>query len=256
MRTFRPVLLVVCVLLLAGMALVAGYAGGRAGRHYEYNYLCCGMAKRHNILTSLKESLSLVRFPSQIGQDRWVAEVVFPGVTNGYFLDVGSADGFVNSNTWALERRGWSGICVDPFPANMGARTCRIFKDAVDSVSGRKVSFAAAGETGGIANHLASGKDAAEGAPRVTLTTVTLGDILHRASAPPFIHFLSLDIEGAELEALRGFPFAEYRVGAMAIEHNYEEPKRSQIDALLNAHGYKRARTWMQDDFYLADGLR
>ena len=169
MRTFRPVLLVVCVLLLAGMALVAGYAGGRAGRHYEYNYLCCGMAKRHNILTSLKESLSLVRFPSQIGQDRWVAEVVFPGVTNGYFLDVGSADGFVNSNTWALERRGWSGICVDPFPANMGARTCRIFKDAVDSVSGRKVSFAAAGETGGIANHLASGKDAAEGAPRVTL---------------------------------------------------------------------------------------
>jgi FkbM family methyltransferase len=256
MKSFRPFIFVICGLLLGGVALIAGYAGARAGRHYEYNYLCCGMAKRHNILISLKESLALVRFPSQIGQDRWVAEVVFPGVTNGFFIDVGSADGFVNSNTWALERRGWSGICVDPFPTSMGARTCRMFKDAVDSVSGRKVSFVAAGETGGITNHLNSGKDAVERAPTVTLTTVTLADILHRAAAPPFIHFLSLDIEGAELEALRGFPFEEYKVGAMAIEHNYEEPKRTQIDALLKAHGYKRARTWMQDDFYVAAGLR
>jgi Methyltransferase FkbM domain len=256
MRSFRPAVLVMFVLALGGVGLIAGYAGGRAGRHYEYNYLCCGMAKRHNILTSLKESLSLVRFPSQIGQDRWVAEVVFPGVTNGYFLDVGSADGFFNSNTWALERRGWNGICVDPFPVNMGARRCQMFKDVVDSVSGRKVSFALAGETGGITNELSSGKDAAKGAPTVTLTTVTLGDLLHRAAAPPFIHFLSLDIEGGELEALRGFPFAEYKVGAMAIEHNYEEPKRSAIDALLKAHGYTRARTWMQDDFYLASSPR
>jgi FkbM family methyltransferase len=256
MRSLRPVPFAISVLLLGGLVLVAGYVGGRAGRHYEYNYLCCGMAKRHNMLTSLKESLGLVRFPSQIGQDRWVAEVVFPGVANGFFLDVGSADGYFNSNTWALERRGWSGICVDPFPTNMGARTCRVFKDAVDSVSGRKVSFAAAGETGGITTHLSSGKDAVGRAPTVTLPTVTLGEILHRAAAPPFIHFLSLDIEGAELEALRGFPFAEYKVGAMAIEHNYEEPKRSQIGALLNAHGYIRARTWMQDDFYLAAGLR
>jgi FkbM family methyltransferase len=256
MRSFRSVPFAVSVLLLGGLAKLAGYAGARIGRHYEYNYLCCGMPKRHNMVTSLKESLGLVRFPSQIGQDRWVAEVVFPGVTNGFFLDVGSADGFVNSNSWALERRGWTGICVDPFPANMGGRTCRLFKDAVDSVSGRKISFAAAGEIGGITSHLSSGKDVAERSPTVALTTVTLGDILHSAAAPPFIHFLSLDIEGAELEALRGFPFAEYRVGAIAIEHNYEEPKRSQIDALLTAHGYKRARTWMQDDFYLAAGAR
>ena len=235
-------------------ATAAGYAGARAGRHYAFNQICCAMPRNHNIIVSLEESLGLVRFPSQIGQDRWVAEVVFPGVRNGYFLDVGSGDGVADSNTWALEQRGWTGICVDPFPTNMATRTCRVFKDAVDSVSGKRVSFAAAGGFGGITTSLGKWKETADQSPKVELTTVTLADILQRASAPAFIHFMSLDIEGGELEALRGFPFAHYKLGAMAIEHNYEEPKRSEIERLLNAQGYVRVRTWMQDDFYAPAG--
>ena len=57
--------------------------------------------------------------------------------------------------------------------------------------------------------------------------------------------------EGAELEALRGFPFDTYKLGSLAIEHNYEEPKRSEIQQLLKSKGYTRARAWMQDDFYV-----
>ena len=242
MRRLRTVVLV-------GIAfLIGGYAGARAGRHYEFNYRCCGMPKRHNALVSVKETLGLLRFPSQMGQDRWVAETVFPGVRNGYFLDVGSADGFFNSNTWALERRGWTGVCVDPFPANMDGRTCRLFKEPVDSAAGRRVEFKPAGETGGIVGYLGSG---GASTASVHLTTTTLADILRRADAPPFIHFLSLDIEGAELAALQGFPFDRHKVGAMAIEHNYEQAKRDGIEKLLASHGYVRARTWMQDDFYL-----
>ena len=56
------------------------------------------------------------------------------------------------------------------------------------------------------------------------LTTTTLGDILERTKAPPLIHFMSLDIEGAELEALKGFPLTKYKIGALAVEHNDEEP--------------------------------
>jgi len=42
------------------------------------------------------------------------------------------------------------------------------------------------------------------------------------------------------------------RVGAWAIEHNFEEPKRSDIKALLEKHGYVRSHTFKQDDFYVA----
>ena len=86
--------------------------------------------------------------------------------------------------------------------------------------------------------------DQASRAPVVKLTTVTLEDILVRAAAPHLIHFVSLDIEGAALEALRAFPFERYRVAAWTIEHNREEPKRSQVAALLAAHGYRRVHEW------------
>ena len=85
----------------------------------------------------------------------------------------------------------------------------------------------------------------------VELTTVTLRDVLQRAHAPSFIHFMSLDIEGAELEALRGFPFDQYKLGSIAIEHNDEEPKRTQIEVFLKSKGYTKSHTWLQDDFYL-----
>jgi len=82
-------------------------------------------------------------------------------------------------------------------------------------------------------------------------TTVTLGDILERAKAPRFIHYLSLDIEGGELNALKGFPFDRYQIGALTVEHNYLEPQRSEIKALMESHGYKRVHTSVRDDFYV-----
>ena len=45
-------------------------------------------------------------------------------------------------------------------------------------------------------------------------------------------------------------PFDKYRFGAMAIEHNEEEPKRVEILKFLEGHGYRRVHTYKQDDFY------
>jgi FkbM family methyltransferase len=239
------------LLLIVSAASATGYVGLRMGRRFERNLLCCDIPREHNIRVSLREALGLLHFPSQIGQDRWVAEKVFPGVRDGYFLDVGSGDGFTDSNTWALEQRGWTGICIDPFPQDMKGRTCRMFTEVVSSATGQKVTFAKAGNIGGITDHLGRWKSYTKDAATVELNTVTLADILRHAAAPSYIHFISLDIEGAELEALRGFPFDRHSVGSFAIEHNYEEPKRTQIEELLRERGYERGRTWLQDDFYL-----
>src|SRR4029450_11295321 len=77
-------------LVLLGVATAAGYFGMRVGRKFTVNQLCCAIPQRQNFEMSVRETLGLAKFPSQIGQDRWVAERVFPGVRNGYFLDVGS----------------------------------------------------------------------------------------------------------------------------------------------------------------------
>jgi FkbM family methyltransferase len=239
------------VVLLVCVSVVSGLGGVAIGRRDQINQMCCLVPRGRNIVLSIKETLGLVSFPSQIGQDRWVSETVFPGVTDGFFLDVGSGDGTIGSNTKALEQRGWTGICIDPFPTNMQDRTCKMFKDVVHSQSGRRVVFRQSGELGGIEDTLGRWKEATENSRTIELTTVTLGEILETAKAPRFIHFVSLDIEGGELEALRGFPFDKYQIGALAVEHNFEEPKRRDIEVLMKSHGYKRVYSWYQDDFYL-----
>jgi len=237
-------------LTLIGGVLVARSSRGATFRDRLYtNRHCCNLSLPAALNATIQEERGTV-FPSQIGQDKWVLFGVFPGVRDGYFVDVGSADGTIESNSKALEEHGWKGICVDPFPTNMQGRSCAMMKNVVSSVSGQTVKFHPSGLFGGIAETMGKWKGLAEQAPAVELTTVTLGEILERNHAPSFIHFLSLDIEGAELEALKGIPFDRYRFGAMAIEHNDEEPKRTDILKFLEARGYQRVHSYRQDDFY------
>jgi len=241
----------VLALVMAGVAFASAWAGIAIGRQAQMNSECCLVPSSRNLVLSVRQLLGREHFYSQIGQDVWALETAFPGVTHGFFLDVGSGDGVVASNTKALEDHGWTGICVDPFPTHMQGRTCQMFKEVVYSVAGRHMTFHQAGTLGGLTDTLGEWKEQAEKAPAVEFTTVTLGDILARAKAPPRIDFMSLDIEGAELEALRGFPFDRYQIGALDVEHNFEEPKRTEIEALMRRHGYLRVHSWQQDDFYL-----
>jgi FkbM family methyltransferase len=239
------------VLLVTAVALSSGLAGLLIGGQYQLNSLCCAVPRYRNFVLSAQQLLGRVHFYSQIGQDIWVTQTAAPGLRDGYFLDVGSGDGTFGSNSKALEERGWKGICVDPFPTHMEGRTCQMFKEVVYSEAGKRMTFNTAGELGGLTDTLGEWKLYAQKAPTVEFTTVTLADILTRANAPHHIDYMSLDIEGAELEALRAFPFHRYQLGAVDVEHNYEEPKRSQIEELMKSHGYTKVHTWMQDDFYM-----
>jgi FkbM family methyltransferase len=239
--------------LLVAVALGSGFVGLKLGVRYQLNAECCQIPLSRSFVVSAKEKLGLATFYSQMGQDKWVSEKVFPGVKNGFFLDVGSGDGTFLSNTKALEQKGWTGICVDAFPRNMQDRTCQIFKAVVFSEAGKRVKFWAAEDWGRIIDESVEMKARMQTytAPIVEFTTVTLADILERAKAPRFIHYVSLDVEGPELQVLKGFPFDKYQIGALTVEHNYIEPKRSEIKALMESHGYKYVHTSDRDDFYL-----
>ena len=239
--------------LIAGASIVAWRSprGIESRRQFAINYGCCEFNLLQVLRYTAVEGLYGPIYPSEIGQDKWVLGKIFPGVANGFFLDVGSGHGTIGSNTKALEDLGWTGICIDPFPSHMEGRTCRMDKVVVSSTAGQVVKFRTHMALGGIVDTLGKWKTEAEKSPEVEFTTTTLGDVLAAANAPAFIHFLSLDIEGGELEALKGVSFDKYRFGAMAIEHNDEEPKRTDILKFLEARGYRRAHSFRQDDFYV-----
>jgi len=249
-------------LILLSLVVLVGQFGWLVSRSYMDNKRCCATNGGSNVLFSVMEVLNIIRFRSQVGQDRWIVQSVYPGITDGYFVDVGSGSGVLHSNSKVLESLGWRGICIDPFPKDMDGRDCMLFENVVARESGKSISFRKAGALGGIEEHLGRWKahPAVNQSDMVEFQTVSLNDILKRGNAPGFIHYMSLDIEGAELEALQGFDFSRYRVGALTIEHNFEEPKRSQIRALLESHGYKLERTIEQDDCYVsaqpASGVR
>ena len=192
---------------------------------------------------------------AELGQDQWVLEEVFPDETEGFFVDIGAWDAEVSSNTKGLEERGWNGLCVEPFPVNWKNRKCELFKEVAYHTAGEKIEFRTAGILGGVDKDIDSHKERVAAAPVVELETTTIGDILERGKAPPYIHYLSIDTEGSEYEILRVFPFDKYRVGAWTIEHNREEEKREQIRKLLTDHGYVRAKAQDVDDYYV-DGSR
>lgn len=81
----------------------------------------------------------------------------------------------------------------------------------------------------------------------------TIRSVLRSAGAPRTIDYWSLDTEGSELALLKSFPFDEYRVRVLTVEHN-NGPIRAPIRGFLEARGYVRARDLGIDDGYvLAD---
>jgi len=234
------------------LAAIAGVVEYRVG--YVTGYQPPGgypLVRSPSLLLDLRELVGLQEFYSQLGQDKWVLGKAFPGVTNGYFVDIGAWDAEVLSNTKALEEAGWTGICIEPFPRNWTNRTCQLFEEVVYSTKGEVIQFRRADILGGIDDLIGQHKAEVASFPILELTTTTLGDVLDRANAPRFIHYVSIDTEGSELEILKALPFSRYTVGAFSIEHNGEEPKRQQIRELLEANGYRFAQEQLVDDWYL-----
>ena len=244
-----------CAMLLAVGAVAAGaYLGYRAGRIEAFHEFVGIQDPGERRASAIRYALGLEDFKGITGQDLWILHSVHPGVTDGFFVDLGSADGVRISNTWALERNGWTGICIDPFPRNMAGRTCRVFAEAVDNIGGETVRFQNPGQDrGGIVQYAGWWISDQHKQDAVEVKTATLADILRRANAPSYIHYLNVDIEGAEYMALRDFPFDQYEFGAITIEHNNLEDQRAKIRELLVSNGYRLEWAIQDQDWYVRD---
>ena len=253
----KPVRNSIYIILALGALLGAAAVGMRVGVNYKTYRLLFELGEREALIVTVKQLFGLQKSYSEKQQDLWIALSVAPGKRDGYYVDVGSNDGVLDSNTKLLDGMGWKGVCIDPFPTNMSSRTCQLFRQPVFSVSGKKVSFRAAGNAGGITETLGitSAEAKVKQAPLVDFVTATLDEVLEKAKAPKHIDFMSIDVEGAEYEVLRGLSLDKYQVEAFTIEHNNEHPKRELIRQLLESKGYTLARSWYREDWYVLHDL-
>jgi FkbM family methyltransferase len=190
-------------------------------------------------------------------QDRYAIDTIFCRKRNGYFLDIGASDGITENNTILMERYyDWEGICFEPDPRDIqrlrSERNCTIVNSPVYNSTGEIVNF----ELHNF-NHLSSiqgyqtDKYRSQSGNIVCLATVSLMDCLDKFGAPHTIDYMSLDTEGSEYEILSTFDFNKYTVKYIALEHNFQEPKRTKIKQLLEGNGYILHRSHTCDDDYL-----
>lgn len=176
---------------------------------------------------------------SQVGQDIWVYKEVFQNKRNGFFVDLGSADGLTLNNTFLLEARfNWKGICIEANPDYFKwlkkFRKVKCINICVDEIT-RTVIFKKDGLTSKmqLIEHSEKEDTYNEKDALIKIKTETLENIFDKNKVPHIIDYLSVDIEGAEYLALKNFPFGKYSFKCITIERPNEELKR-----ILNREGY------------------
>ena len=197
---------------------------------------------------------------AQLNQDRSVLKH-YQFMKGGYFAEIGASDGIYFSNTYLLEKNyGWKGICVEPIPQkfeqlvkNRPNSVC--FNDAVFSESGREFEFAIAGFDllSGIVDFIDCHTEA-KACQKIKVKTITMDQVLKQAGAPTFIEYLSVDTEGTELEVLKSIDYETYHFGIIHLEHNFVEPRRTEMKTFLESKGYYRSRENQWDDEYMMGG--
>lgn len=140
----------------------------------------------------------------------------------GVYVDVGAHDGIIRSNSYLFEKLGWKGICIEAHPTY--AEMCKknrpkaiVINAAVANENKESVSFYAT-PTGGFSTldrSMESYFKSAysrhfKGYTEVKVPMVTLASVFkqHRIDK---VDFISLDIEGSELNALRGIRWKNVR---------------------------------------------
>jgi FkbM family methyltransferase len=174
----------------------------------------------------------------------------------GVFLEIGANDGYSQSNTFALETLyGWRGILIEPLPRHY--EKCRKVR-----TNSECFNVACASQPGEVVlddsnlTSVALGlQDKAEEASRlhsgrlVTVPAVTLSSVIDRSSFSR-VDFLSIDVEGAELEVLQGLDLDRHLPDFLLVETKHPEAvsdllgRRLKLTESLSFHDY----LWTSED--------
>jgi FkbM family methyltransferase len=186
---------------------------------------------------------------------------------NGFFIEAGANDGFAQSNTYYFEKHlGWQGILVEPIPElyrkcvrqrpksivfNCALVSADYEDETVKMMYSNLMSLVKGARKSEIADleHIRRGMQIQklEETYEIEVPARTLTSILDKVNIEK-IDILSLDVEGYELNALRGFDFSKYQPKYILVETNF----RDEIDEHLIASGYSAIDEFTARDIFYA----
>lgn len=203
-----------------------------------------------------------MNFYSQNGED-FIALKLLSDQKSGFFIEIGCIDGKRFSNTLALEQLGWTGLCIEAHP------------DYIDLLKrnrpNSKVSHAAIGDENvdqctfytnkrGSLSTLDKSKEKLwksdygkyfSGFKEALVPQKTIDSVIEAYKIDK-IDVLSLDIEGSEVEALKGINLKINRPRLFIIEADTKQQER-RIDKILLPANYHKVLRLRSNIFYSTD---
>lgn len=187
---------------------------------------------------------------------------------NGFYVEAGANNGLRESNTYYLEKAlGWRGVLVEAIPELY--QECKKNRPKATVINGGLVSNDFEGST--LKMHYANLMSVAEGAMKVDDSSEHIRKGLEwqriessysiDVQATTFekalggyngkIDFLSIDLEGYEIEALNGWNFSRHRPRYVLIEARDPE----NVEKLFKSKGYVLIDQLTYHDYLYRDGM-
>lgn len=208
-------------------------------------------------LVSLPERHRAVEGPhAQFGEDRILA-AIFAGRAGGWCAEVGAHDGRTGSATLLFEGMGWQCLLVEPNPASVEQirrhRTGVVRHCAASSAEGEATFYVAEGveqmsTVEADRDHLRWIAEVGGSVRETRVRTARLDDLLDEAGFPE-LQFLTIDVEGHELEVLRGLTLERFRPRIVIVEENLGR-RESAVARHMAAHGYVSFKRTGVNDWY------
>lgn len=180
---------------------------------------------------------------SQFGEDL-ILERLLNNKQHGIYLDVGANDPDIYNNTKRFYQRGWSGINIEP-DVELFEKLCKIrprdinLNIGIGSIKGEMTFYKTSADTlSTFSEHEVQNleKEGYEVISAKKVPVLPLVDIFTKHLADKHVDFMSLDVEGLELDVLKSNDWSRFRPFIVVAEINKNVEK---IIHFLKEHDYE-----------------
>ena len=199
---------------------------------------------------------------SQIGQSKLIDNILH-AKRDGFFIEAGGHDGEANSNSLFFElTRNWTGVLIEPVPSffeQLLSKKRKVF--AINAcIANNKPLIAKFQQFRGLSGRVKTMNDKhvkridfdSNNEARIYLYVpcFPLVTIL-KAINVDYVDYFSLDVEGGELDVLKGIDYKSTTIKTFSIEHNGNlADKRMMIEHLMQFN-YSVAKEDGQDVYFV-----
>lgn len=194
-------------------------------------------------------------------REDFIIKAFFPDVRDGFYIDVGASDPDEDSVTKLFYDAGWHGINIEPLAAKIKLLNKKRTRDtnlAIGLADQKGVMHFRQYRGHGLSTFSREMMDGYEGSTNtntaeyedVEVPVDTLKNVL-KSHDIGHIHFMKVDVEGFELNVLRGNDWKKFRPELLCIEANHIS-KEADWHSFIKQHDYTKVFHDGLNEYFLA----